>query len=226
MFFTHVLPWACGSIKSGQRFPRVTRMPLSMDTESVGRPQMFHSRTSTGDASVPRSVQSADTGICSSVHRSTHPFTSSLRYEPVKAPKYAMHAAERKTSPTSSAVWSWMASAVSFQRTCSSARPVVSFSARARRFSVRSAWSCKFFCSAWAASSCALSAATRSITSLSASCFSLSVAFAAASCDSASRSAARFGSTTFATLEYVSMARLHMHRLIAAFDWRATVSGV
>mmetsp|Transcript_15678 Transcript_15678/g.38833 ORF Transcript_15678/g.38833 Transcript_15678/m.38833 type:complete len:250 (-) Transcript_15678:3327-4076(-) len=36
---------------------------------------------------------------------------------------------------------------------------------------------------------------------------------------------ARFGSTSFATFEYVSIACVHMHRDFAAFDWFPTTSG-
>jgi len=71
---------------SGQRLPRVTRMPLSMDTSSVGRPYMFHSRTSTGDASVARSEHVGVTGMPCAWQPATHESTSSVRYEPVKAP--------------------------------------------------------------------------------------------------------------------------------------------
>lgn len=56
----------CGSIISGQRLPRVTRMLLSMDVPSLGSPASSHSRTSTGLASVPRSVQFWLTGMASS----------------------------------------------------------------------------------------------------------------------------------------------------------------
>ena len=196
---TQALAWFCGSIIRGQRLPRVTKMPLSMDTESVGKPHMFQSRTSTGLARTPRSEQSSDTGMSSSWHRRTHFSTSSSLYAPVNAPKYAMHAADKNTSPTKSEVWWPISSAVSFQRTCSSANPDVSFSARARRCTVSSAWSFRDCWSSMACCSCASSAATLSLTACSLSCAALSCAMVSASASSAALSALRLGSTTFAT---------------------------
>jgi hypothetical protein len=55
----------CGSIISGQRLPRVTKMLLSIEVPSLGSPASSHSLTSTGLASVPRSVQFWLTGMAS-----------------------------------------------------------------------------------------------------------------------------------------------------------------
>eukprot|EP00955_Chlamydomonas_euryale_P000537 6143-Chlamydomonas_euryale.AAC.1 len=71
---------------SGHRLPRVTSTPLSMLTSSVGSPQMLHSRTSTGLASVPRRLTSPLTGMPALPHAATQPATSCWRYAPVKAP--------------------------------------------------------------------------------------------------------------------------------------------
>mmetsp|Transcript_7058 Transcript_7058/g.26721 ORF Transcript_7058/g.26721 Transcript_7058/m.26721 type:complete len:343 (-) Transcript_7058:2481-3509(-) len=137
-----------------------------------------------------------------------------------------MHAALRNTSPTSKLVWCPISSAVSFQRTCSSAKPLVSFSARANRRTVSSARSFRLCWSSMACVSCCSSAATLSFTERSLSCAALSCAMVSASASSAAFSAARFGLTTFATREYVCIALVHMHRLMAALDCRATCSGV
>jgi hypothetical protein len=45
MFLIHFLACSWGSIIRGHRLPRVTRMALSVDTLSVGRPLICHSRT-------------------------------------------------------------------------------------------------------------------------------------------------------------------------------------
>mmetsp|Transcript_5661 Transcript_5661/g.19189 ORF Transcript_5661/g.19189 Transcript_5661/m.19189 type:complete len:343 (+) Transcript_5661:1654-2682(+) len=137
-----------------------------------------------------------------------------------------MQAELRNTSPTRSAVISPMLSAVSCQRTASSLRPLVSFPARTRRFSVTPACSCRLSCSFCASSSCCLRAATWSCTAWSSSCFCLRLALASSSVASALARACLLGSTTLATRLYTSMARVHMHRLMAALDCRATCSGV
>ena len=56
---------ACGSIMSGQRLPRVTRTPLSIETSSDGRPHSRHSRTCRQQealATMLRCVQQEETG--------------------------------------------------------------------------------------------------------------------------------------------------------------------
>jgi hypothetical protein len=55
----------CGSIINGHLWPLVTKIPLSTDTSSDGRPQIFHSRTSTGVDKMARSVQFDEHGIFS-----------------------------------------------------------------------------------------------------------------------------------------------------------------
>lgn len=55
----------CGSIIKGHLRPRVTKIPLSTETSSDGRPQIFHSRTSTGVDKIARRVQFSEHGIFS-----------------------------------------------------------------------------------------------------------------------------------------------------------------
>jgi hypothetical protein len=52
----------CGSIINGHRRPWVTRMALSTDTSSVGRPHILHSRTSTGVDRIDLKVQFSEHG--------------------------------------------------------------------------------------------------------------------------------------------------------------------
>jgi hypothetical protein len=52
----------CGSIINGHRRPWVTRMALSTDTSSVGRPHILHSRTSTGVDKIDLKVQFSEHG--------------------------------------------------------------------------------------------------------------------------------------------------------------------
>mmetsp|Transcript_42578 Transcript_42578/g.108999 ORF Transcript_42578/g.108999 Transcript_42578/m.108999 type:complete len:337 (-) Transcript_42578:210-1220(-) len=137
-----------------------------------------------------------------------------------------MQAAETKTSPTSSCIASPSESAVCCHRTPSSASALVSLPARSSRFFVMSASSLRSFCSRCAVASCCCSCSTLATTAASAPCFSCSASLASRRVASASRSLARLGSTTLATSWYTSIARAHMHRLLAALDCLATTSGV
>ena len=74
---------SCGSIISGQRRPRVTRMAFSVETWSRGRPSAFHCRISYGSASTLTIVIDAVTVTArhsSQTHTHTHtqPFNGSL----------------------------------------------------------------------------------------------------------------------------------------------------
>mmetsp|Transcript_66590 Transcript_66590/g.210830 ORF Transcript_66590/g.210830 Transcript_66590/m.210830 type:complete len:316 (-) Transcript_66590:363-1310(-) len=115
--------------------------------------------------------------------------------------------------------------AVSVHRTASSPSALVSLPARLRRAVARSACSCRLCCSSSASLSCFCRAATLSSTACSSACFAARLACAVSSSACASRSTLRLGSTTLTTLAYESMARAHMHRLLAALDCLATVSG-
>lgn len=56
------LTWACGSIMRGQRRPRVTMTPFSVEKSSAGKPWMFQSRTSDGLARNDAKSNTAEAG--------------------------------------------------------------------------------------------------------------------------------------------------------------------
>ena len=68
MFLIHLMACACGSTMSGQRDPRVTITPFSVLNRSVGKPWMFHSRTSVG---LDKKLENLNSGLHGMVKRRT-----------------------------------------------------------------------------------------------------------------------------------------------------------
>mmetsp|Transcript_19763 Transcript_19763/g.47142 ORF Transcript_19763/g.47142 Transcript_19763/m.47142 type:complete len:208 (-) Transcript_19763:494-1117(-) len=114
----------------------------------------------------------------------------------------------------------------SVQLTCSSPSAAVSFPARDRRASHKSAWSDSDFFSVSAALSWACNAATFSCTLARFAFFSSSAAFASLNWRLASATFAFLGSTIFTTSAYTSIARHHMHSPLAALETLPTESAV
>ena len=114
---------------------------------------------------------------------------------------------------------------LAFQRSPSEFNPLVSFSARTRRFAVVSLSCCRRFFSPRVSSQVFCSTATFSMTAASCDCFSFSAAVVAASCVFISSRRAFLGPTSFATSEYTSIARTHRHSPSPALDTFCTTSG-
>mmetsp|Transcript_3568 Transcript_3568/g.14859 ORF Transcript_3568/g.14859 Transcript_3568/m.14859 type:complete len:293 (-) Transcript_3568:1729-2607(-) len=216
--------FACswGSIISGQRSPRVTMMALSVDTASVGRPSICHWRTTTASPTVFMRVGASLQGMPCSLQPLTHPSSISSRYAPVKGPRYDTQPAAMRTSPTSAVICFSSRDTDSFQRTCSSASPVVSLPARTSRSSVSLASDSSRSFSASVSSACCCRAATLSCTSLRAACLPASSSCACATCALRAASLSFLGSTSLATMEYVFTACTHAHMGPAAPLLRVT----
>ena len=60
----------------GHLLPLVTRTAFSTDTESLGRPSVFHCLISTGVARMLTTLKSSETGIFNSLQLEIHPLKS------------------------------------------------------------------------------------------------------------------------------------------------------
>ena len=105
-------------------------------------------------------------------------------------------------------------------------KPLMSFSARSSFTSHSVTSSSSRFFSLIESSSCFSSAASAAMMASSSSCFTFSAAMILLYSSSAAASAIFFGSTTFATRSYESIAPIHVHRPSAALDALAAFSGV
>mmetsp|Transcript_30417 Transcript_30417/g.77421 ORF Transcript_30417/g.77421 Transcript_30417/m.77421 type:complete len:225 (+) Transcript_30417:1603-2277(+) len=197
MFLIQRLPWPCGSIISGQRRPRVTRMPFSMDRSSEGSDLMFHSRVSAGSHSTSAHFQFGSAVRLTSLALPNHCCTRSSRNSAVKGPAYAMKPAARVMLPTTNVRFFANTSLAAAHRTDSLPRPESSFSARTSLTLQVSASCSRVSALFFARMSCSCSPATLS-------CTSFRSAFAAAALDSAS--AAEF-SAAFSFSFFGSIAR-------------------
>mmetsp|Transcript_42217 Transcript_42217/g.49053 ORF Transcript_42217/g.49053 Transcript_42217/m.49053 type:complete len:258 (+) Transcript_42217:52-825(+) len=199
MFWSHFLPCSSGSIMSGQRCAWVARMAFSIETWSVGSDAMFQPLIVTGSPmTLMRSNRSA-TGMPFCLTCSSHWVTSFSRNSPVKAPKYEMQAADKKTLPTSSSISRSMEVTVSFHLMPSSSSSTTSFSALFMRFSQRSMSSSSWRFSSSIDRQAASRAATLSVTSLSSASLTASASLADLSTALTSSYLACFGATFLRT---------------------------
>mmetsp|Transcript_5672 Transcript_5672/g.19275 ORF Transcript_5672/g.19275 Transcript_5672/m.19275 type:complete len:353 (+) Transcript_5672:2909-3967(+) len=227
MFFTHLFACPCGSTMSGQRRPRVTMTPFSVEKASAGSPWMFQSRTSLGLARKLAKSNTSLAGMLRTLIAGSHVLsTSSSRYSLGKGPAYERKAAATMQSPGTLVISLSKRSMLASQRVRSPARPVTSFSARSSLISSSSLSACRrsleeVDSSYWSLSACTLArtSARASLALARAACFLASV-----SC--ALLSLARFGATSLDTCPYVSIARTHRHSPLAAPDTLPMTSGV
>mmetsp|Transcript_13894 Transcript_13894/g.28439 ORF Transcript_13894/g.28439 Transcript_13894/m.28439 type:complete len:352 (-) Transcript_13894:1557-2612(-) len=135
-----------------------------------------------------------------------------------------MAAHDRNASPIRSSLNLSKDLIVAFHRTPSLPKPPVSCSARSKRPAVKACSAESRFFSASVSSAWFWRASTLSTTALSSACLVASFEFASARIPFISASFAFFGPTSFATLEYTSMACTHRHRPVAALDTFDTTS--
>mmetsp|Transcript_46775 Transcript_46775/g.83842 ORF Transcript_46775/g.83842 Transcript_46775/m.83842 type:complete len:324 (+) Transcript_46775:2992-3963(+) len=226
--------WACpwGSIIMAQRLDLgvmqvVTMIAFSRDIWSVGRVMIAHSRICTGVARVLMKENGSMMTIPRSRHRSSHWFTISRRNGAVNAPRYAVQAADTKTSPASVRASSSICLTTWSHSTTLSARDPVRAEAAVRRLEDRSMLYSRSSFSLTLLSNVACSVASSASMPASLSLASLRVLFISSSLAWASARAAFFGATILDTRLYRSIARTHVHRDLQLFEpFFSMLSGV
>ena len=131
MFLTHLFACPCGSIISGQRVPRVTSTPFSVEKASAGSPWMFQSRTSSLFARKAQKSKPAEHGMFSVRTPLSHWSCSSFaRYSESNGPQYERKAAASRQSPIRLTICSSSPAIEPSQRARSPPRPSTRLEAR------------------------------------------------------------------------------------------------
>mmetsp|Transcript_24886 Transcript_24886/g.52746 ORF Transcript_24886/g.52746 Transcript_24886/m.52746 type:complete len:240 (-) Transcript_24886:1065-1784(-) len=171
MLLIQRFPCPCGSIISGQRRPRVTRMPFSMERSSEGKDLMFHSRVSDGSIRTSTHFHCGSAAKFTSLAFPSQALMRSLRKSAVNGPAYAMKPAAKVILPTTNERFFSKTLLAASQRTASLPNPARSFSARPSFTFVCSESSSSFSALLFAFMSCNCRAATLSWTTFNSDFF-------------------------------------------------------